>query len=59
MLDCAGPAGLCWTVLAWEAKPGVPILKTAITLWVLARMEQVRSLSASTERVDADGVVAG
>ena len=38
--------------------PGSPGSLKGVTQWILAQMEQVRSLSASTQRVDANGVVA-
>ena len=44
--------------LARTSVPGVPNLWRAITPSILARMGQVRSLSASTQRVDVDRVVA-
>lgn len=44
--------------LARTSVPGVPNLWRAITPSILARMGQVRSLSASTRRVDVDRVVA-
>jgi len=43
--------------LAWEAVPGVPNLGSGINPGVLVQMGQVRSLSASTQRVDVDRVV--
>ena len=41
----------------WSSVPGVPDLGRGISPRILGRMEQLRCLSASTQRVDDDGVV--
>ena len=60
---CLGTAPSSVSAVVRDSTPqgvtsGSPDSLEGVTQWILAQMERVRSPSASTQRVDANGVVA-